>query len=95
MLTNLLAPLCLLAPQAPQFTEPVRVRAGDDFVKVESPGYAAPAVHDVDGDGVRDLVVGQFHKGKIAVYKGTGNGAYAARTWLQAEGANAEIPGVW
>jgi hypothetical protein len=95
MLTNLLAPLCLLAPQGPQFAEPVRITAGDAPIKVEAPGFAAPAVHDVDGDGVLDLVVGQFNKGKIAVYKGSGKGAYAARTWLQADGANAEIPGVW
>ena len=95
MLTTLLAPMCLLAPQGPQFAEPVRITAGDAPVKVEAPGFAAPAVHDVDGDGVLDLVVGQFNKGKIALYKGTGKGAYAARTWLQAEGANAEVPGVW
>ncbi len=95
MLTALLASMCCAAPQGPQFAASTRLEAGGGYVKVEAPGFAAPAVHDVDGDGVLDLVVGQFRDGKIAVYKGTGNGAYAARTWLQAEGAVAEVPGVW
>lgn len=95
MLTVLFASMCCAAPQGPQFAAPTRIEAGGAHVKVEAPGFAAPAVHDVDGDGVLDLVVGQFRDGKIAVYKGTGNGAHAARTWLQAEGAVAEVPGVW
>lgn len=95
MLTTLCVPLLVATPQGPLFEAPTRLRAGADLVKVEAPGFAAPAVQDVDGDGIADLLVGQFHKGKIAVHKGTGKGAFAARTWLQAEGANAEIPGVW
>jgi hypothetical protein len=93
--TTLFVPLLLAAPQGPQFEAPVRMRAGDSTIKVEAPGFAAPCWQDADGDGNADLVVGQFHDGKIAIYKNVGGGKLAARTWLQAEGANAEVPGVW
>jgi hypothetical protein len=94
MLMTLLVPL-LAAPQGPQFGEPVRLRGGDDFVKVEAPGYACPAWHDVDNDGKKDLLVGQFKDGKIAIHKNLGGGKLAARQWLMAEGEIAEVPGVW
>lgn len=77
------------------FEAPVRLRAADGFVRAEAPGYAAPAWHDVDGDGRKDLVVGQFADGKIRVYKNTGDGAFAAGEWLMAGGKPAEVPGVW
>ena len=96
MLTSLLLPLCLASPpQGPKFEPPVRLKAADGFVKVESPGYAAPCWHDVDNDGKKDLVVGQFSKGKLRVYTNLGDGKLAAGKWLEAEGAVAEIPGVW
>lgn len=78
----------------PSFTKPVRVMAAGAFVRVEAPGYAAPAWHDVDGDGRADLVVGQFKDGKMRVYRGLEEG-FAAGEWLQAGGAIAEVPGVW
>lgn len=95
MLTTLLMPLIVAAPQGPQFAAPLRLKAGETFVEVEAPGYAAPCWHDVDGDGKKDLLVGQFAQGKIAIHKNLGDGKLAARTWLQAEGADAEVPGVW
>lgn len=77
------------------FEAPVRLKAGDAFVRVESPGYAAPCWADVDGDGKKDLLVGQFHGGKIHVHKNLGDGKLAPGEWLKAEGAVAEVPGVW
>lgn len=81
--------------QAHLFEAPVRLKAADGYVRTEAPGYASPTWHDVDGDGKRDLVVGQFRGGKIRFYKNTGAGTFAAGEWLMAGGKVAEVPGVW
>ena len=78
-----------------EFESPVRLEGGGDPVRVESPGYAAPCWADVDADGKKDLLVGQFNQGKIKVYKNQGDGRLAAGSWLTAEGKVAEVPGVW
>jgi len=81
---------------AAEFERPVRLKATDGVaVRVESPGYAAPSWADIDGDGKKDLLVGQFSKGKIRVFKNLGDGKLAPGVWLQAEGDIAEVPGVW
>ena len=80
---------------AAEFERPVRLKADGVAVRVESPGYAAPCWADVDGDGKKDLLVGQFHKGKIRLFKNLGEGKLAGGVWLQAEGQVAEVPGVW
>ena len=80
---------------ATEFERPVRLTADGVAIRVERPGYAAPCWADVDGDGKKDLVVGQFNQGKMRVYKNLGKGKFAAGTWLQAEGKVAEVPGVW
>ena len=77
------------------FEKPVRLKAGNDFIRVESPGYAAPCLDDIDGDGKKDLLVGQFHDGKIRVFKGLGHDSFAKGEWLKAEGKVAKVPGVW
>jgi hypothetical protein len=86
---------CLAMGSAPEFQPPVRLTADGVPVRVESPGYAAPRWADIDGDGNKDLLVGQFRKGRIRVYKHKGDGGLAAGEWLKAEGAVAEVPGVW
>lgn len=80
---------------ATEFERPVRLQADGVAVRVESPGYAAPCWADLDGDGKKDLLVGQFHQGKIRVFKNRGAGKLAGGVWLQAEGQVAEVPGVW
>jgi hypothetical protein len=79
----------------PRFHPPVRLKAGGVAIRVEAPGYAAPCLADVDGDGKRDLLVGQFNLGKIRVFKGLGGGKFARGAWLQVAGKVAEVPGIW
>jgi hypothetical protein len=69
--------------------------AGDTAVRVEAPGYAAHCWTDLDGDGAKELLVGQFRQGKIRVYKHAGDMKFAPGEWLKAGGQIAEIPGVW
>ncbi len=80
---------------AAEFQPPVRLQAEGAPVRVDSPGYAAPCWADVDGDGKKDLLVGQFSGGKIRIYKNLGDGKLAAGEWLKTGGAVAEVPGVW
>ena len=90
------AAMCPQAPSgSPQFHDPVRMKSPSGYVKVEQPGYAAPAWHDVNGDGKKDLVVGQFADGKMQVFAGLGGGKLGKGDWLQAEGDVAQVPGVW
>jgi opacity protein-like surface antigen len=87
---------CCAAPgSAADFEPPVRLKADGVVIRVESPGFACPCLADVDGDGKLDLLVGQFNKGKIQVFKGLGGGKFAKGAWLQADGKTAEVPGVW
>lgn len=81
------------------FAEPVRLRAGNDYVKTESPGYASPCLADVDGDGITELLVGQFRDGKIRIYEPVADDPTGTRfdagRWLEADGEVASVPGVW
>jgi hypothetical protein len=95
LVSTLLAGGALAFGGPAEFQPPVLLKAEGVPVRVESPGYAAPCWADIDGDGKKDLLVGQFSDGKIRVYKNLGEGKLAAGDWLKADGAVAEIPGVW
>lgn len=88
-----------LAASDYKFAEPRQISGGGKAIEVEAPGYAAPGLADVNGDGVPDLLVGQFRDGKIGFYKGSkgedGKLSFGAHEWLQAGGEIAKIPGVW
>lgn len=79
-----------------QFQPPTHLTAANGVpVRVDNPGFAAPCWADIDGDGQKDLLVGQYSGGAIRVYKNLGAGQLANAQWLMAEGAPAEVPGVW
>ena len=85
----------LVVANAADFQAPVRLQADGVPVRVESPGWAAPCWADIDADGKKDLLVGQFNQGKIRVYLNLGNNKLASGEWLKADAIDAEIPGVW
>jgi hypothetical protein len=50
---------------------PVKIQAGGKPINVDI-GHAAPFYGDIDGDGVKHLLVGQFQGGKLRIYRNTG-----------------------
>jgi len=53
---------------------PVRIEAGGKPIDTEV-GHAAPFVADFDGDGVKDLLVGQFGDGILWIFRNEGTNA--------------------
>jgi len=55
-----------------QLAAPVQVQADGKPLDIDEVGHAAPFFADFDGDGKRDLLVGQFGGGKLRVYPNQG-----------------------
>ena len=60
------------SPYWKQLAAPVRLLDGTEPIDVDR-GHAAPAVFDLNGDGLKDLLVGQFGEGKLRVYPNRGS----------------------
>ncbi|MCJ7674353.1 MAG: VCBS repeat-containing protein [Sedimentisphaerales bacterium] len=56
---------------SPELKPPVRLEAAGKPIDTEI-GHAAPFVCDFDGDGVKDLLVGQFGDGLLWIYRNEG-----------------------
>ena len=56
---------------SPELEQPVRLQAAGKPIDTEI-GHAAPFVCDFDGDGVQDLLVGQFGGGALWIYHNEG-----------------------
>ncbi len=90
-----LAVLALLAnPVGDRLETPFRVSDSAGFIDVDV-GHAAPLMVDFDGDGLPDLLVGQFGEGKLRVYKNFGTKKepkFQGFTWFKAGEQDASIP---
>jgi hypothetical protein len=92
----LLVVACLpaLSGLGAQLEPPFLVEAGGSPIDVAG-GHSAPFFHDVDGDGLDDLLVGQFEGGHLRVYRNGGErGAprFAEHGLLEAGGSAASVP---
>lgn len=84
----------LCAQGAQGFEAPVRLIDGETPISVDV-GHAAPYYYDMDGDGTRDLLVGQFGEGKLRIYKNHGTDKapkFKGFEWLMAGGDIARVP---
>ena len=86
--------LAALAPAQIELEQPFAVKAGDAPIDVTI-GHAAPFFADVDGDGLEDLLVGQFGQGQLRIYKNVGRAgapAFGEFEWFQAGGDVGKVP---
>jgi hypothetical protein len=77
------------------FQKPVQLKAADAVID-SGPQWAhsGPCLHDVDGDGRRDLLVGDF-SGQFQLYRNVGTDQepkFTAGEWLMAGGEVAKVP---
>lgn len=77
------------------FDPPVQLKAVDGVIDSgKSWGHSSPWVEDVDADGVKDLIVGDF-SGLFRVYRNEGTDRkprYGKMANLQAGGVDAKVP---
>lgn len=88
------AVLAALVPAQTELEKPFAVRAGGVPIDV-TVGHAAPYFVDMDGDGLEDLLVGQFGQGQLRIYRNTGKPgapAFAEYEWFQAGGDVGRVP---
>ncbi len=76
----------------PSFMEPVILQADGSDIDVGV--ISDPFMTDWDGDGVTDLLVGQFSPGKVRYYRNIGsnqNPEFTFSGYLQADGADISV----
>ena len=74
--------------------EPQLLKDGDSPINVEI-GHAAPAVLDMNRDGKKDWLVGQFGGGKLRIYTNQGTDTeprFKGFQYLACNGKEASVP---
>ena len=82
-------------PAGPSLAAPFRAEAAGKPIDLEDgTGHAAPLMVDWDGDGLKDLLVGQFDGGWLRIYRNAGKKgapAFKEHEWFAAGGARAQV----
>lgn len=77
-----------------ELAPPVRIEAAGKPIDTEV-GHAGPFVGDFDGDGVNDLLVGQFGQGILRIYRNEGSNAaprLSAGTIFKGDDKDGRVP---
>src|SRR4051812_43428568 len=96
---NLIVVLCWIIAGSPiaadEFAVAVRIVAGNAPIDVRGFRGAAPYSGDFDGDGLKDLLVGQEDPGRLRIYRNKGTEAeprFDRFEWFRVGGDVAEFP---
>jgi hypothetical protein len=95
ILTMLASAVPALAEEPNELLPPIQIKVGDRLLDVEREGHAAPFVGDLDGDGKLHLLVGQYHEGRLRIYRNKGTNTqprFDTYTWFEAGGKLARVP---
>lgn len=87
--------LTTVAATAGDLAPPVNVHAGGKTLDVHLVGHSAAFLGDIDGDGVRDLLVGQFQDGRLRIYRNLGSNTeprFEGYRWFEAGGTTGTVP---
>lgn len=88
---------CLIAvsmyAQVPTFANYFNITANGSPIVVPL-GCASPCIYDWDGDGVKDLLFGQFTSGKVQFWKNHGTNSapsFTTGSYIQADGVDISV----
>jgi hypothetical protein len=84
-----------LTATADELRPPIQVISGGKPIDVERDGHAAPFFGDIDGDGRRDLLVGEYHEGRLRIYRNVGTDReprFDEYTWFKAGAELGRVP---
>ena len=93
LLVMLCAGLTLAFAQMPVFRGPTAVL--DAGTPIDVSYYGSPTVHDWDGDGLKDLILGEFNFGNIRFYHNLGsdsNPEFSGFEYMMASGSQIALP---
>lgn len=74
---------------------PVQVLVGEVPLDVQRTGHSAPFFADMDGDARSDLLVGEFHEGRLRIYRNIGTNSapkFHDFQWFHAGGQLGRVP---
>lgn len=80
---------------ADDLAPPVHVQAAGQPIDVAIVGHSAPFYGDIDGDGIKDLLVGQFDEGQLRIYRNLGTNSsprFEGHECFEAGGAIGTVP---
>jgi len=78
-----------------ELERPVQVLAAGKAIDVQRSGNAAPFFSDFDGDGHKDLLVGEVHGGRLRIYRNLGTTAepkFEKYQWFKAGADLGRVP---